>query len=160
MSHPEALTPRDAGIETRPRSALETTMADLGRSLRSIGLNPSLAERADAAAREIVAGRRGTFPDDVYKRVEESVAKATAALDEANVQMMLREPYRITLAVYGPRAAPIWPFHDLTAAEVLDDCREVRGTLHWSQPDSRRHALRQAERALELLVAMEGRADG
>ena len=146
--HPEAHTPFEAGVETRRRSAFETTMSDFSRVL---GLADPIIERPRS---------HSTAMDDALRRIENSVAMATEAFDTAYVQAMLHEPYRITAAVYGPRATAIWPVLGKTTAQVLEDCRVARENLHWSQPASRKHALRQAERALKVLVAEEERGDG
>lgn len=146
MPHPEAHTPRDAGIETRPRSALETTMGDLTRAL---GVR---AERIETQAREISAG---TFPTSVYDRIDASVRAVIESADEPFVNRMMRERFRISLAVYGPRATPIWPVLGATTAQVLEDCRRRMVNLEWWVPPGRALELRYACAALERIVAEE-----
>lgn len=147
MPHPDAHTPRDAGVTTRPRSALELTMGDLTRAL---GLR---AGRIEEQAREIAAG---TFPASVYERIDAAVREAVRAADEPFVNRMMKERFRITLAVYGPRATPVWPVLGASTAQVLADCRRRMESAEWWWPHGRRAELLHAATALKQIVAEEG----
>lgn len=141
MSHPEKLTPRELGVDTAPyrgHAAVATTVGDLGRVLQ--------------LTRPVI---RRTFPDDIYDRIDRIVAERIAEWDAPFVSRMVNERWRITLAVYGPRATAFWPVLGKTPAQVLADCRERRANLHWSAPLSRKEDLRQAETALERIINEE-----
>lgn len=150
----DRITPIEAGIATRPRSALELTMEGLGRSLRSIGVSPSVADRANTAVDDLMR-RPSDAMDVAVRRINDSVRRTIRSLDALEIEVMLREPYRITLAVYGARVSPaIWPVAGKTTKHVLADCieRQSRQTGHNMQ---RVHELRQARAALEIIVEQE-----
>lgn len=150
------LSPQELGVDSAPYRgpALVTTMADLSRTLAGLGQQPTAAERANQAARDIMAGA-GTFPADVYEKIEEAVTRAAREADVAYVALMLKERHRITAAVYGPRQMQMWPVMGKTPAQVLADAREKMANVEWWKTDIHRASLRQAIAALESIVQEE-----
>lgn len=84
---------------------------------------------------------------------------AAADLAEATIARMVRCPQYITRSVYGVSHPMVWPPRaGMTAEDVLAECRarianELGRAGHWTYEPSRLVALRQAEKALERLVA-------
>ncbi len=93
--------------------------------------------------------------DDMAER-----AKLTAAaVIDRGADKMVRQPWRITRAVYHDGTHSGWPLDDKTATDVLADCREgianqteLGRAGSWVFDFNRLVALQQAEKALEKLL--------
>lgn len=135
----------------RQNDALKRTGADLAHAIASIATDirrtPDPIDRAIDRMNDVVAAR--------------AASRTAANLDDAVIDQMIPFPSRwlITRAVYGVEHACIWPPRPgMTAEDVLAECRariasELARAGHWTYDGNRLVALRQAERALERLVA-------
>ena len=87
-------------------------------------------------------------------------AESRAALDNAVIELMLRQKWRITRAIHGPWRTAIWPpCPGATAASELAVCRRklaaqeaARRARHYAHDRNVMIGLRQAERALMRMV--------
>lgn len=135
----------------RQNDALKRTGADLAHAIASIATDlRRTPDPIDRAIRKIDVAVADGF-----------AGMARANLDDAVIDQMIpfRNRWRITRAVYGVEHACIWPPRPgMTAEDVLAECRgKIAGELgraaHWTYDGDRLVALRQAEKALERLVA-------
>jgi len=144
----ERIGPREAGIAT--------TIHDLGRALRSIGMNPSVEARASEAARQIVEEaerRRKPRPaiDEAIARIERAATRSVDVVDAPFVDRMVEKPFLIASAIYGPRSA-FWPPLGKSIARVVADCDAALAKARETPSDMRRiEELRRARKALERL---------
>ena len=156
----EKLTPRELGVDTAPYRAIDTTMADLGRTLSTLGMNPSLSERSAAAMADLFGRPRPSSSpalDAAIARIDRSVTATLETIDEPYVEAFVAQPYLITRAVYGPNVVPVWPPEGKTVPRVLLDCRDAQKALVGTGAADmlKVHQLRRARTAIERLIAAE-----
>lgn len=158
------LSPQELGVDTAPyrgTSALERTMLDLGRSLRALGMNPTIADRADEEVRGLMGHPRSSpAMDAAVAKIDRGVKVTLQMIDEPYVRHLLDAPHLITRAVYGVHAAPIWPPAGKSPTRALADCRErQKALIGTGAADMEKvHQLRRAAAAIERIIAEEGAA--
>lgn len=94
---------------------------------------------------------------EMLAEINRTTAKTTERVIQTGAERMLSQRWRITKAIYYGRNG--WPLRDKPLKTMLADCRERivlerERASHWSHDFNRLIELRQAERA--LLVMLEG----